>query len=218
MKKILITEKDFENDYESDNLQTAIYDSIRYDLDYALYYNHFDIKIIDTDGVTVEITKIHDYFNHDVNLSYDFGIEYATLLSLCTDLDYAFYNSDIELWNAICLNDDDMIYNNMCNEYSESIFFLFSDIENKIYDTSELPSDDDIWQFIDDYKFKHLIDVDELYNYISLSINEFDKWINNAINHWFNNELNEIYDDGYFETLHHIHSQVETDGYYECYI
>ena len=218
MKKILITEKDFENDYESDNLQTAIYDSIRYDLDYALYYNHFDIKIIDTDGVTVEITKIHDYFNHDVNLSYDFGIEYGTLLSLCTDLDYAFYNSDIKLWNAICKDENLINDRNVNDVYSESIFLLFSEIEEMICNKSELLSDDEISYIVDNYEYKDLIDCDELYNYICLSMNEFDKWINDAINHWFNNELNEIYDNGYFETLHHIHKQVETDGYYECYI
>lgn len=218
MKKILITEKDFENDCESDNLQTAIYDSIRYDLDYALYYNHFDIKIIDNDDLTVQIEKIYDYNDKDVRLSYDFNIEYGTLLSLCTDLDYAFYNSDIELWNTICKDENLINHRNVNDIYSESIFLLFSEIEEMIYNKSELLSDDEISYIVDDYEYKDLIDCDELYNYICLSMNELDKWVDNAINHWFSDELNEIYDNGYFETLHHIYKQVETDGYYECYI
>lgn len=221
MKKILITEKDIVDEYEileNDDILDVIYDTIRYDLDYALYYNHFDIKVIDTDCLTVEITKIHDYVNRDVNLSYDFAIEYGTLLSLCTDLDYAFYNSDIELWNAICKDENLINHRNINDVYSESIFFLFDDIENQIWKTSELPTDDDIWTYINDYKFKELIDVDELYNYISLSINELDKWTNNAINNWFENDLYDIYDDNFHIVLNDIINKVELNGEYECYI
>ena len=173
-------EKDFDEltVEEEETLQSVLFDMFKYDLDYALYNNHIDLPIIDENGLTVEIEKIYDYATKDVRLSYDFNVEYGVLLSLCTDLDYAYYNSDIELWNTICNNDDLVNHDNVPNVYSESIFFLFSDVENAIYNSEEhLLSDDELSYFVDNYEYKDLIDTDELLSYLSLSINELDKWI-----------------------------------------
>lgn len=218
MKRITLKSEYFEENKQDeyiDLIDEVICDEIRYGIDYDLYRGE-NINIIDNGGLTVDIQKIYDYDKRDVNLSYDFNIEYGVLLSLCTDLDYVCYNSDIELWNAIVLNDDNRINDNMCNEYSESIFFLFDDIENQIWKTSDLLNDDDIWCFIDDYKYKNLINTDELYNYISLSINELDKIVNKALNNWFENDLQEIYEFNYPTVWHNVKEFVDANnGEYE---
>lgn len=223
MVKVIVTKEMLEKEYdeltveEETILNDVLFDMFKYNLDYSLYYNHIDLKIIDTNGLTVEITKIHDYINHDVNLSYDFGIEYGVLLSLCTDLDYAYYNSDIELWNTICTNDDLLNHRNVNDVYSESIFLLFSDIEQQIYDTSELLSDDDIWNFIDNYKYKDLVNQDELYNYISLAINELDKIVNDRLNEYFLDNIDEMFIESQFENSKYLYEQVvvQNDGIME---
>ena len=223
MVKVIVTKEMLEKDYdeltveEETILNDVLFDMFKYNLDYSLYYNHIDLKIIDTDGLTVQIESINDYVNHDVNLSYDFGIEYGTLLSLCTDLDYAFYNSDIELWNTICKDENLINHRNVNDIYSESIFLLFSEIEEMIYNKSELLSDDEISYIVDDYKYKDLVDCDKLYNYICLSMNELDKWINNRLNEYFLDDIDEMFIDSQFENSKYLYEQVvvQNDGVME---
>lgn len=218
MKRILKSEYFEENkcDKYIDLIDEVIYNEIQYAIDYDLYRGE-NIDIIDNGGLTVSITKIYDYDKRDVNLSYDFNIEYGTLLSLCTDLDYVCYNSDIKLWNTIVLNDDDKINDNRCNEYSESIFFLFDDIENAIYNSEKhFLSDDELSYFVDNYKYKDLVNTDELLNYLSLSINELDKIVNQALNNWFENDLQEIYEVNYPTIWHNVKTFVDdNNGEYE---
>ena len=220
-EKVIITKEMLEKDYdeltaqEEENLYKVVYDIFKYDIDYALYNDHIDFKIIETSGLDVEITKIYDYDEKDVNLRYDFNNEYGTLLTLCTDLDYACYNSDIELWNAIC-KDENLINNrNVCDIYSESIYFLFSDIENQIWRTSELLNDDDIWEYINYYEYIDLIDTDELYDYISLAINELDKWVNAELNHFFIYTLDEMLMDSEFEIMNNLYEQLDENDVVE---
>ena len=211
-------EKDFDEltVEEEETLQSVLFDMFKYDLDYALYNNHIDLPIIDENGLTVEIEKIYDYATKDVRLSYDFNVEYGVLLSLCTDLDYAYYNSDIELWNTICNNDDLVNHDNVPNVYSESIFFLFSDVENAIYNSEEhLLSDDELSYFVDNYEYKDLIDTDELLSYLSLSINELDKWIDKALEMWWENDLYELMFESEFENKRHLYEQLDEDGIME---
>jgi len=219
MQKITLKSEYFDenaNDEYIDLIDEVICDEIRYGIDYDLYRGE-SINIIDNGGLTVDIEKIYDYDKRDVALSYDFSIEYGILLSLCTDLDYVCYNSDIELWNTIVLDDDNKINDNRCNEYSESIFFLFDDIENAIYNSAEhFLSDDELSYFIDNYKYKDLVDTDELLNYLSLSINELDKIVNQALNDWFDNDLNEIYEVNYPTIWHNVKTFVDdNNGEYE---
>ena len=223
MVKVIVTKEMLEKEYdeltveEETILNDVLFDMFKYNLDYSLYYNHIDLKIIDTNGLTVEITKIHDYINHYVDLSYDFGLEYGVLLSLCTDLNYAYYNSDIELWNTICKDENLINHRNVNDIYSESIFLLFSEIEEMIYNKSELLSDDEISYIVDDYKYKDLVDCDELYNYICLSMNELDKWINNRLNEYFLDDIDEMFIDSQFENSKYLYEQVvvQNDGVME---
>ena len=210
-------EKDFDEltVEEEETLQSVLFDMFKFDIDYALYNNHIDLPIIDENGLTVEIEKIYDYQDKDVRLSYDFNTEYGVLLSLCTDLDYAYYNSDIELWNAICTNNDLINHDNIVDVYSESIFFLFSDIEQQIYETSDLLTNDDIWEFINYYEYIELIDTDELYCYISLAINELNKWIDKALEMWWENDLDELYFESEFENKRHLYEQLDENGIME---
>lgn len=219
MKRITLKSEYFEENRQDeyiDLIDEVICDEIRYGIDYDLYRGE-SINIIDNGGLTVDIEKIYDYDKKDVALSYDFNIEYGTLLSLCTGLDYVCYNSEIELWNTIALKDDDKIYDNRCNEYSESIFFLFDDIENAIYNSEEhFLSNDELSYFIDDYKYKDLIDTDELLNYLSLSINELDKIVDKALNNWFENDLQEIYEVNYLTVWCNVKEFVDdNNGEYE---
>ena len=55
-----------------------------------------------------------------------------------------------------------------------------------------------------------------LYNYISLSVNELDKIVNQALNNWFDNDLNEIYEVNYPTVWHNVKTFVDdNDGEYE---
>lgn len=224
MKKVVLTKEIFEKSYdeltqqEEENLDMVLYDEFKYTIDRDLYYNHIELPIIDSNGLTVKIERINDYKEQDVDLSYDFNIEYGVLLSLCTDLDYACYNSDIELWNAICTDDDLINHRNVMDIYSESIFFLFSDIEQQIYETSELLTDDDIWEFINSYEYVELIDTDELYNYISLSINLLDNLIDKELKRFFIDELDDMYMDSYPYIYDYVSEMVTSDNVVEFYI
>ena len=219
---VQITKEMLEKDFdkltveEEETLQNVLFDMFKFDIDYALYNNHIDLPIIDENGLTVEIEKIYDYATKDVRLSYDFNVEYGVLLSLCTNLDYAFYNSDIELWNTICTDDDLINHDNVPNVYSESIFFLFSDVENAIYNSEEhLLSDDELSYFVDNYEYKDLIDTDELLSYLSLSINELDKWINKALEMWWENDLYELMIEREFENRKILYEQLNENGIME---
>lgn len=222
MKKVVLTKEMFQKDYdelteeEQVNLEEVIYDEFKYSIDRDLYYNHIELPIIDENGLTINIEKIDDYNTKDVVLSYDFNVEYGVLLTLATDLDYACYNSDIELWNAICTNDDLINHDNVMDIYSESIFFLFSDVENAIYNSEKhFLSDDELSYFVDDYKYKDLVDTDELLNYLSLSINELDKWINRELDRFFTDELNDMYMDSYSYIYDYVSELVENDNVVE---
>lgn len=221
MKRITLKSEYFEenkHDEYIDLIDEVICDEIRYSIDYDLYRGE-NINIIDNGGLIVDIEKIYDYDERDVALSYDFNIEYGTLLSLCTGLDYVCYNSEIDLWNTIVLDNDNKINDNRCNEYSESIFFLFDDIETSIWRDCEIPTDDEIYNFIDNYKYKNLINTDELYNYISLSVNELDKIVDKALNNWFENDLQEIYEVNYPTVWCNVKTFVsDNDGEYEYII
>ena len=219
---VQITKEMLEKDFdeltvkEEETLSSVLFDMFKFDIDYALYSNHIDLPIIDENGLTVEIEKIYDYETKDVRLSYDFNVEYGVLLSLCTDLDYAYYNSDIELWNAICTDKNLINHDNVPNVYSESIFFLFSDVENAIYNSEEhFLSDDELSYFVDNYEYKDLIDTDELLNYLSLSINELDKWINEALEIWWENDFDELMFEREFENKNHLYEQLDENGIME---
>lgn len=224
MKKIVLKKEIFEKSYdeltpqEEENLDMVLYDEFKYGIDRDLYYNYLELPIIDENGLTVSIEKIHDYDTKDVTLSYDFNVEYGVLLTLATDLDYAFYNSDIEIWNTICTDENLVNHDNIIDVYSESIFFLFSDIEEQIFKTSELLTDDDIWEFINYYEYIELIDTDELYNYISLAINELDKWVDRELNRFFVDELYDMYMDNYPYIYNHISELVENENTVEFII
>lgn len=223
-EKIILTKEILEKGYdeltyeEEVKVDKVLTDMFRYDMDYALYHNHIDLPVVDTDGLTVNIERICDYDYRDVDLSYDFAFDYGVLLSLATGLDYVCYNSDIELWNTICINDDYLNHRNVMDIYSESIYLLFQDIEYEIYKTCDLLSDDDIWDFINEYDYIHLIDTSELFNYISCAMNELDTKIDDAVKNFFEIELYDMYVDSQFDLSECLYEQLDDDGIVEYVI
>ena len=76
-------------------------------------------------------------------------------------------------------------------------------------------NDDDIWEYINYYEYIDLIDTDELYDYISLAINELDKWVNAELNHFFIYTLDEMLLDSEFEIMNNLYEQLDENDVVE---
>lgn len=213
--------KEFFNDVENKktkDINEHIQNVIDYEITSSLQYD--SIKIND-------IVKIIGFYgkptNYNSEIDITFNSENNLLLSLASDLDDYFYDTKTFLWNELVLNENNKEYYNTTTKYTQSLEFLFYDIETEIENSIDNLFDNplcmvNVEYFIQNFEFKDLINTEKLKQKIETSIIKLMDLINDAINNYFENDYQQMIMDIELNVLNSIEHQVNYYGYYEGYI
>lgn len=213
--------KEFFNDVENKktkDINEYIQNVIDYEITSSLQYDNIKIN---------DIVKIIGFYgkptNYNSKIDITFNSENNLLLSLASDLDDYFYDTKTFLWNELVLNENNKEYYNTTTEYTQSLEFLFYDIETEIENSIDNLFDNplniiNVEYFIQDFKFKDLINTEKLKQRIETSIIKFMDLINDAINNYFEDDYQQMIMDIELNVLNSIEHQVNYYGYYEGYI